>query len=207
MTDLEADREWWDAEAANDPRYASRRWGGDGTEHQIDTTIHSILLMIKSALREPVGGFVLELGCGPGRLIHRLGEMYPQAQLRGFDISPAMGAICNADAPENVLAINTNGSILPVADKVASFAYSVEMFQHCAPDIVFAYLVELNRVLKRGATAILQFVERGDEGPYAHPIRWDALRQLILDANLRIYSVQPGVVHDEWVWVTVGPKP
>lgn len=33
---------------------------------------------------------IVDLGCGPGLLLHDLGERYPQANLYGYDVTPAM---------------------------------------------------------------------------------------------------------------------
>lgn len=43
-----------------------------------------------SGLGVPVGGTVLELGCGTGRNLSLVGERYPDARLFGLDISAAM---------------------------------------------------------------------------------------------------------------------
>ena len=42
------------------------------------------------ALGPPVGGAVLEIGCGTGRNLIRAARRWPQARYYGFDISPAM---------------------------------------------------------------------------------------------------------------------
>jgi S-adenosylmethionine-diacylgycerolhomoserine-N-methlytransferase len=41
-------------------------------------------------LRVPYGGAVLEVGCGTGRNLARIGQLWPKAQLFGLDISPVM---------------------------------------------------------------------------------------------------------------------
>jgi S-adenosylmethionine-diacylgycerolhomoserine-N-methlytransferase len=41
-------------------------------------------------LAVPIGGTVLEIGCGTGRNLIALAEIYPSAQLYGIDISSEM---------------------------------------------------------------------------------------------------------------------
>jgi len=41
-------------------------------------------------LRVPYGGAVLEVGCGTGRNLAMVGQLWPKAQLYGLDISPLM---------------------------------------------------------------------------------------------------------------------
>jgi len=42
------------------------------------------------SLRVPYGGAVLEIGCGTGRNLAMVGQLWPKAQLYGLDISPLM---------------------------------------------------------------------------------------------------------------------
>lgn len=45
---------------------------------------------VVARLPVPQDGALLDIGCGPGFLLERLGEMYPQAHLTGIDPSPTL---------------------------------------------------------------------------------------------------------------------
>ncbi|WP_237154221.1 class I SAM-dependent methyltransferase [Oryzibacter oryziterrae] len=63
------------------------------TRHVYDLTRKPYLLgrdRMIDALGVPPGGSVLEMGCGTGRNLVKVGECYPGARLHGFDISTEM---------------------------------------------------------------------------------------------------------------------
>lgn len=52
---------------------------------------------------------ILDFGCGTGVMLHMLGERYPNAQLTGIDLCPAMRQIAQQNVPRaNIVADITN---------------------------------------------------------------------------------------------------
>jgi SAM-dependent methyltransferase len=73
---------------------------------------------------------VIEIGCGPGRLLAELAEDYPGLQFTGIDISPAM----IAHAQQRHRRPNLRYEVSDISDREdssgAEFAFSVDVLHH-----------------------------------------------------------------------------
>ncbi len=101
----------------------------------------------------------LEIGCGPGRLILPLSEIF--GRMQGVDVSGEMIAL----ARENLKGIghaevrqNCGADLAGFQDASVDFCYSFAVFQHI-PDreVVWSYLGEACRVLRLGGILKCQF--------------------------------------------------
>lgn len=96
---------------------------------------------------------VLEVGCGTGRILHRLAEVARRAV--GVDLSPGM----LAHARERGLDVHeANATDLPFEDESFDVVVSFKVLAH-VEDIGRA-LDEIHRVLRPGGKAVLEFYNR-----------------------------------------------
>ena len=135
--------------------------------------------------------WVLDLGCGPGRILKPLRAMYPMTNLVGLDISPNM-----VDGYPGV--ILGNGHTIPIR---VDAAYSVNLFQHLEVWDQATYLIEVKRCV--AGPFRFQFVTQGEEGPFSHPVSVERMAELVGNAGLKITQVDESLVEYEWAWMTV----
>ncbi len=135
--------------------------------------------------------WVLDLGCGPGRLLIPLRVRYPETNFVGLDISPNMIAGC----PGVILG---NGHTIPIR---VDAAYSVNLFQHLEVWDQATYLAEVKHHVD--GPFRFQFVTAGEEGPFSHPMSIDRMIELVGAAGLEVTWVDEGAVEWEWAWMTV----
>lgn len=197
-------REWWDREAREDWRYKTLLWGGDGTPEDIFPTIQAELANIDKVIGwvperdRPLG--ILEIGCGPGRLLRRLAARHPDDVFYGIDISPEMLALAG-EWPPNVSVFTTDENLSGLFDVI----YSIEVFQHLTHEEKFGYLEDIRAMLAKGGLGLVQVVIGDDTDlPANHPISARELLDMTNVAGLKPIVV-PGIqtVHDEWGWMVL----
>ncbi|MGD0906522.1 MAG: class I SAM-dependent methyltransferase [Candidatus Acidiferrales bacterium] len=108
---------------------------------------------------EPEGKFMLELGCGAGRMTRSFAQKF--AQVVAFDISAEMLRHAQALNPQagNIAWTLGNGTDLSgVGDRTVDFVFSYIVLQHMpAPEFALRYIREMLRVLKPGGMFLFQF--------------------------------------------------
>ena len=101
----------------------------------------------------------LEIGCGPGRLMHALAQQF--AEIHGVDVSDEMVELARENLRDiaNASVTRTNGTDLSgFPGESFDFVYSFAVFQHIpSREVVFRYLEEVCRVLKAGGVFRGQF--------------------------------------------------
>jgi ubiquinone/menaquinone biosynthesis C-methylase UbiE len=99
----------------------------------------------------------VEIGCGNGRVTHRLAERF--AKVWALDISPEMIARAKArwQALGNVrFVVNSGADLEPVPSASADIVLSFITLHHVTePAVVLSYLREAGRVLRSGGRALL----------------------------------------------------
>ena len=103
----------------------------------------------------------LDFGCGPGRMIRRLGPRF--GRVDGVDISAKLIEACRdwtKDLPSPPrLYVNDGASLAGIPDSEYDFVYCTISFHHIASyDVRFCLLREFHRVLKPGGHLALQMV-------------------------------------------------
>jgi len=195
-------RNWWDNEAFADERYATLRWGGDGTTETIDPTIDAILVILSGFIIK--ASTVVEIGCGPGRLLHRMARQHPTSQFVGLDISEQMMSLGVDDRPSNVMTKLVTGDGTIDADNF-DLIYSVEVFQHLETALKEKYLRTVGSMLKSNGIAVIQYVTGAEaDGWMAHPETEATMNKMARAAGLKVKkSKVPFQVHDEWRWMVM----
>ncbi len=204
-------RTLWDHEARTDERYAARRWGGDGSPEQVDPTIAAILANL-DYVHTYAGGrtlnltpSVMEIGCGPGRLLEPFARANPGSHFYGVDVSPVMLDLWPADRrPTNV----TLGPV-GMGDGCESidFVYSVEVFQHLDRDEKARCLDRIRGMLSPMGVAVVQYVV-GDwsETAWDHPASEALMIRMVAAARMAVLLPLRNTlcsVHDEWRWMVM----
>jgi SAM-dependent methyltransferase len=157
-------REDWNARAREDAGYFvafGRREQDDAgffaTATEVINSLEWELRRVPLAAR---GAWkALEIGCGPGRLMRPMSRHF--IELHGVDVSDEMVALAREklrDIPNAIPHATDGASLAEFADESFEFVYSYAVFQHIpSREIVVQYLKEIQRVLKPGGLARLQF--------------------------------------------------
>jgi len=127
-------------------RYDAERGGrvADGYHDLVDD------LEIDFLWRFAAGGDVLEVGCGTGLLLERIGAFASRA--RGIDLSPGMLASARARGLE---VSEASATALPFPDDTFDVTCSFKVLAHVAE--IRAALAEMTRVTRRGGTVVAEF--------------------------------------------------
>jgi ubiquinone/menaquinone biosynthesis C-methylase UbiE len=132
-----------------------RSVGGGGYEN--NGKIHCDSL-IASGLQP--GHFVVEIGCGSGRLSTQLSQRFGATiDYLGIDVVPALLDYARSKASESYRFHVTEGLDIPAADQSADFVVVFSVFTHLKHRETEVYLREATRVLKPGAILLFSFLE------------------------------------------------
>lgn len=104
------------------------------------------------------GATVVEVGCGPGSFLARLGSLDAAARLVGVEPDAELAALARARVPEAQI-LAGRADALPLADDSADVAVVRLVLQHLADPVVA--VAELRRVLRPGGLAIAIEVDGG----------------------------------------------
>ncbi len=165
-------------------------WQASDPVDDVYTTSTSAVIESLDMTFEP-GQWVLDLGCGPGRILKPLRTRNPQTHFIGLDISPHMVAGCPG-------VIIGNGHTIPIH---VDAAYSVNLFQHLEVWDQATYPAEVKHHVD--GPFRFQFVTAGEEGPFSHPVSVERMTELVAAAGLEITDVLVSSVEWEWAWMTV----
>lgn len=198
MTDLAAnalaqqERAWWNTHT--DPEFV---WGAD--RDLSDACVNFVDRLLAPA---PTELPIVDLGCGPGRILVPLAERHPRSTFYGIDVSPEQLAGC-VTLPRNAELFVGNGRTLPFG-KVAA-VYSVLLFQHIPWMAQIGYVAEAARCLVPGGRFVVQVVDGRPSDPSSfldHKTFSPWLLRAAQDARLEPREMTRGVIFDEWVWYT-----
>lgn len=138
---------------------------------------------------------VLDIGCGTGNLLRRLGEHSPGVRLIGVDPDPRALALARRKARRAGVVVRFEQGFaqqLPVPDATLDRVFSSLMFHHLDPATKDAMLGEVRRVLRPGGVLVLADFdgESGDGHGHGHRLglvgrRAARMRRLRDNAGLR----------------------
>lgn len=157
-------REDWNQRAQEDAGYYVAFGRRDQEDADFFATATEIVNSLETELkrvpeRERQGWKALEIGCGPGRLIRPMSRHF--AEIHGVDVSDQMIELARkklADLPNAFVETTDGARLTAFADNSLDFVYSYAVFQHIpSREVVSEYMREIQRVLKTGGYARLQF--------------------------------------------------
>lgn len=104
-------------------------------------------------LSPPPTGRVLDVGCGTGALLQKLGRQYPQARLVGVDPAPEMLAVARGRVSPGTELREAWAERLPFEDDAFDMVVSCSMLHYVRQPV--AALVEMTRVLRTGGELVI----------------------------------------------------
>jgi ubiquinone/menaquinone biosynthesis C-methylase UbiE len=149
---------------------------------------------------------VLEIGCGPGRLLAPLAERF--REVIGVDFSQDMinYATRRLSAFTNIILQKNDGATLPFQDQSVDLVLSVIAFQHMSLVAIRSYFSETFRVLKPSGLFRFQTrrdIQRRNVSIYdRHFLSKDEVLQLAKTIGFELLSYESGLGHPSWHWFT-----
>lgn len=114
-------------------------------------------LLIRRGLRE--GDFLIDIGCGSGRLSSVLGCRLPSLRYLGTDVVPALLDYAKAKAPSNFKFLLHPKLTIPAEDNSVDFIAFFSVFTHLLHEESYTYLRDAKRALRAGGTIVFSFLE------------------------------------------------
>jgi len=154
---------------------------------------------------------VLEIGCGPGRLLAPLGAHFKKVV--GIDFSEDMiqYARQRLQSLPNVLVLKNDGRTIPLADSSIDFVFSVIAFQHMDLLTIKSYFQEAYRVLRDSGFLRFQTrrdIKRRNASSYdRHFLSRTEVETLATEYGFDMFSYEPGLGHPKWHWFTLRKPP
>ncbi len=173
----------------------------------------SVVATLAPLIPEP--RVILDIGCGTGRLLERVGAVVPSAALVGLDRSAGMAEAARRLRPHLGIERGT-ADALPHPDGCFDAVMTTISFHHWSDKT--AALAEVCRVLRPGGLFALTDVSIDDLPGWPRPLWTLARRQmddmpslgerdgLIEQAGLRVLNVYP-TLHRRWIALTLAERP
>jgi arsenite methyltransferase len=148
---------------------------------------------------------IIDLGCGPGLLLHDLGERYPQATLYGYDVTPVMlahGQQLASTGPRPTLTLHDVGT-QPLPHAAGSVhLVTMNSVLHIIDAPLFV-LAEIRRVLAPGGIFMLHDWIRMPLQTYLER-RQDSMGEgetENLRRGFRLFPVHCKYTTEDWQWL------
>jgi SAM-dependent methyltransferase len=127
--------------------------------------------------------YLIDIGCGSGRLAKRLAEL-PALTYLGIDVVPDVIQHCRDTLPSHWRFEVVTDFAIPESDEAADFVCAFSVFTHLLHEQSFAYIKEAFRVLRSGGSLICSFLEYRNDGH----------RKIFLDAEKSKHTDRPLIV-------------
>jgi len=133
---------------------------------------------------------VLEIGCGIGRLLSPLADMYKQCTFYAIDISDEM--IKLAPKKENIKYQQLSNNL--------DFVYSMLVFQHIEHQEKVNYIKLAYDKLKSGGNLFFQFVIGEENSPYSYQTSQLEINNILKNVGFN-NLIFTNHMHDQWMFV------
>ncbi len=150
---------------------------------------------------------VLEIGCGPGRILAPMASRFRQVIGIDFSADMVQYARYRLRSYSNVEVIQNNGSTIPLPTATVDFVYSVIAFQHMNLNTISGYFREAHRVLRPGGFFRFQTrrdIERRNVSLLdRYFLSKEEVDELAETHGFDIISSEQGLGHPTWHWFTL----
>ena len=126
------------------------------------------------------GDFLMDVGCGSGRLAIPLGANGPEIQYHGSDIVPELLDYARARTPSRFRFTLVEGLSIPEEDGTADFVTFFSVFTHLMLHEIFIYLQDAHRVVKPGGRVVFSFYDP------SNPVHWDMFIRTVSATKARM---------------------
>lgn len=140
---------------------------------------------------------ILEIGCGYGRLTREIRARYPAAEVCGLDVNAAVLEEAERYDPDTRFVCRDS-----IDDAGFDAVYSVALFQHLPDSQKQAYIAQAYAALNPGGVLRVQFIPGERDAFCEHWTPASTVREWFRDAGFLRASVQSGLVHPQWAWIT-----
>jgi SAM-dependent methyltransferase len=112
---------------------------------------YNLFSSLLSIAEKTSGNRVLDFGCGCGRVINYLSNLFIDNQFYGSDIDQEAITWCRNNL-SNIAKFTTNNALPPLQfdDNYFDIVYSISVFTHLPEEMQFLWLEELKRVTRKG---------------------------------------------------------
>lgn len=168
------------------------QWEKDGDEfHQFATSLGQSYDDWKRALVEEFIAphlekrkMVLEIGCGHGRwsalFAGNVGKLYL------CDIAQPCLEFCRKRFGSQAEYFWSDGLLSPIADASIDFVWCFDVMVHVEPECIGQYVVEISRILKPGAVAILHHAHDNHLGGWRSSMTAETMREFAGRVGLEV---------------------
>jgi SAM-dependent methyltransferase len=181
-----------------------------------DLDFGSVELSILNAAGLREIGYVIDVGCGSGRLGLAL-RSFPNIKFMGIDIVPEMIAFARekCERPDWRFLV-VEGLSIPENDGLADYVSLFSVITHLKPQESLQYLRDAKRTLKRGGKIVASFLDRnvkdhqrlagGRLRQLAHRILGDGVTNTLLDESTMLVFGQRLGMSAEFIPSPMGHK-
>lgn len=128
--------------------------------------------------------FVIDVGCGSGRLACQLAEIETLRYV-GTDVVPELLDYARTLSGRKDWAfVQTVGTEIPAESGVADFVCFFSVFTHLSHEDTYRYLAEAKRVLKPGGKIVFSFLE------FRIPCHWDIFQDSLVKSRTGLHLNQ-----------------
>jgi SAM-dependent methyltransferase len=103
--------------------------------------------------------FVVDFGCGSGRLATQLGLTLPDISYLGIDVVQGFLDYAKSKTPPHFRFVLNHSLGIPCADETAEFVCAFSVFTHLFHEESYSYLADMKRVLKPQGRVVFSFLE------------------------------------------------
>jgi ubiquinone/menaquinone biosynthesis C-methylase UbiE len=211
-------REDWNARAREDANFYVAFGRREQDTEEFFATGNDVVRSMKDELKRFPSAAnrrvwrALEIGCGPGRLMRPLAQIF--GEIHGVDVSDEMIRRAEAnlhDVPHAHPHHSSGADLALFADESFDFVYSYAVFQHIpSRDVVMNYLREAARVLKPGGLIRVQI--NGLPETAQRYDTWSGVRisaqevaAFAREADLQLLALEG--MQTQYMWTTMRKQP
>jgi ubiquinone/menaquinone biosynthesis C-methylase UbiE len=124
---------------------------------------YDVVGTVKTDLLELCGlcesDFLVDIGCGSGRLAKQLGKRLPNLRYLGTDVVQSLLDYATRQCPAAYKFQLQHDLTIPIPDDTADYIVAFSVFTHLLYEHSFTYLRDMRRAVRPGGIIIFSFIE------------------------------------------------